>query len=280
MTPTPQSGRRWLVERVERGQPLVWCGYGLSLAVAEAMAAVCRARGAPSYALAPNEVQGRGRIAVAYLSRSARDPGCRVDLLVTASGGSRPAWADEVIPVGDPDGGADPWLPLSYAHIVVQELARALELRTAPLISPPRDLGVQPGLLLVERHSPVVRSVLRAATDKLGALPLDAMSSEELGHGMHSQLWRQPEHWVVWLISAVRDPSPTVRAWCEEVGVEVRELCLPDAGSDARYAIQLFDLALDVVASAAERQALSTTQSSLPAMLDELRSSHGSSRRG
>lgn len=278
MNPEAASGRRWLTERLERGDPLVWSGYGLSLAAAEAMAAVVRDLGVSSYALAPNELARSDGENVAYLSRSAQNPGRRVGLLVSEKI-KAPLWTEAVISVRDSDHDGDPWLPLAYARAVGHELAATLgQCAPAPISLPP-EFGQQATIVLVERYSPVARSVLRAAVDKLGPLDLVVMSRQELGHGMHGQLWRDPRRWRVWLGADTDDAASVVGAWCRNVGVEVGRLQLERPQPGVASAIQVFDLALSAVAIAAHNRGLSTDEVPLPVMVDNLRSAPGPGQR-
>ena len=268
----------WLREQVALGGPVVWSGYGLSLAVAETLAAVSRELGMASYALTPGDLGDVREGKVAYLSRSGRHPGGTVDLLVTEAGASaaRPI-AATVLTIDDPDAGSDPWLPLRYARVTVRAVVEALGVPpTAPIELPqlPELDGEIRCILLFEKHSRVARSAVRSVREKIGRSPCEAMTFAELGHGVHSQLWARPEEHRVCIASCGgerSDAETAVRAWCESVGVRVCDLSLLDRGEGAGQAVQTFETTLALLEQFASRNDLPLTRAPIPSELDSLR---------
>lgn len=272
------DGEAWLREQIDRGGPIVWSGYGLSLAVAEVLAAVSRELGAVSYALNPGDLRSGQLGGIAHLSRSAREPGRPVDLLVTETTdpGAYPA-AARVLMIDDPDGGSDPWLPTRYARATVCGVAEVLgcppsePIDLAPDLELDADIGC---LLLFKAHSRVVRSTLRAVREKIGVSPCEAMTFAELGHGFHGQLWAHPEEHRVWILCApgsVGGPELAVRAWCEEVGVPVQDLALGESEGGALEVIRLFETTLALFERFARSSRLPLERSPIPDRLDSLR---------
>jgi hypothetical protein len=280
-TPGPigLDGADWLREEIKRGGPLIWSGYGLSLAVAEVLAAVSRELGAVSYAINPADLGIERTAGVAYLSRSGRDPGRPVDLLVTEAReqGSRAGpYAARILLIEDPDEGSDPWLPTRYARATVHGVACSLGLEPVSVGLPPGpEVGTGDGcLLLFEAHSRVVRSTLRAVREKIGVSPCEAMSFAELGHGFHGQLWARPEDHCVWILrscGAAEGPELAIRAWCGEVGVPVHDLALLESHGGALGVIELFERTLDIFERFALRNGLPLHNAPIPAQLDRLR---------
>lgn len=267
----------WLKDHLRAQTPLVWCGYGLSRALAHALAAIARAEGVHAYAVTPADVQARARGKVAYVSRSGRDPGIEVDFLITQEGRrrewTRPGLVEFV--VRDADGGGEPWLPIEYARQTLLTLAASLDITPSLAVELSAIVPRIGHLVLVmERHGDIVGKLFEVSRHKLGPLPFVAIGRDEIGHGFHSRLWQEPGAYTLCccvLGGTITEPWARLGDWCEKVGVPLHWRFLDPAACEQARVIQLFLSALSLVEAHARSTGCPTSVAGLPRALDDLR---------
>lgn len=264
------DGAAWLAEALRSGRQLLWTGHGASFALALALAEVLEERGASSQALPASRVRGRETCVV---SQSARDLGVRTVLLVTESE-RVPSWTSaprlEV-----PGGKGEPpeWLPLSF-------LRRALETARAALALPPWSRPAPPVLapgsevIVLARQAGPLRALVDAARGKLEELPLHGLAYDELGHGLHARLWRQPAAYQVLLLRGGGDEAgqwEAILRWCAEAGVATQELLLGSSASAGTGPLEVLDQGLVLIETLCAVRRIDWRTSRLPEGSDWLR---------
>lgn len=161
--------------------PLIFTGSGLSWSVALTCAALCREARIAAFALGPADIASlTGPGTVISVSRSGSRPTSACLLLGPTDGD------DIVLPVGDPDDGRSPWLPVDHAIAVIAQVRLDLAIARGR----PVDVSAigQFNALIVERHAHVAQAAFDAVADKLRTSRLRALDRDQVGHGFHAKL--------------------------------------------------------------------------------------------
>jgi hypothetical protein len=260
------------VAAVRAGEPLLWTGHGASFALARAFAESIELLGGRAHALAPEDCHGRHE-RVCLVSQSARDPGLDVWLLVTAATGA-PSWTAAprfVIPLERAE--SSEWMPLSFQRRALEAFRGAFALSPWDRAFTP-DADTRSHVLLTRRHVAPLRALFEAARWKLDDPGLEAVSFDELGHGLHARLWRHPDRYRLRLLvppGARAAVLTSVERWCAEFGVAWEEASLRSGADDAALPLELFDHGLAALQAACTARDIDWRLSPLPASADWLR---------
>ena len=213
-------------------------GNGLSFALASSLASALRARGYVAFCGLPDNQNYVDRTGCVLVSGSARQPLKPVHILITNDNNS-PAWFDgtksSLIKVKDEM--PEAWFPLDFARVILGtdwvpstaaiHLAKKCEIN-----------------LLFDTCGPDARKYILAASDKIGKIPLRALSIGEFGHGFHSRLINTEIPQLVIFCFPSSSPSKKrndVRNWIADYthSIHVDQLDLPGTAYSAEYALSV-----------------------------------------
>ncbi len=105
-------------------------------------------------------------------------------------------------------------------------------------------------------------------------LPLEVTSCEELGHGLHARLWRQPAgHRVRLLGGGGNEPKAmrAVRQWCKKVGVSLVDVGLQASPGTGAQPLAALDYGLSLIEELCMARGIDWRTSRLPPEADWLR---------
>ena len=265
-----RDGHAWLSGAVREKRSLIWTGHGASFALAQIFAAALEDLGCASRALPISQCGGAE---VCLVSQTARDPGLTVSLLVTQPERSSNWTSAPRLEV--PHSGQPEWLPLSFMREALRAFGLALRVPPWSGLRAPQG-EPRSEILVVERHVEPLRSLADAARHKLEGLPLEVVSCDELGHGLHARLWRRPEAYRVRLLrqtEGVPGWTEPVRKWCEQVGTSLVEMKLGTSAEERTGAqpLEAFDHGLALIEALCMAHGINWQESQVPAEADWLR---------
>jgi hypothetical protein len=264
------GGHAWLSGAVREKRSLIWTGHGASFALAQVFAAALEELGCASRALPVSQCGGAE---VCLVSQTARDPALTVALLVTQR--ERKSIWTSAPRLEVPHLGQSEWLPLSFMREALRAFGLALGVPPWPSLTVPH-CEPRSEILVVERYVEPLRSLVGAARHKLEGLPLEVVSSDELGHGLHARLWRRPEAHRVRLLRQTEGEQrwiEPVRKWCEQVGTALVEMKLGTSAEKRTGAqpLEVFEHGLALVEALCLAHGINWQESQVPAEADWLR---------
>lgn len=268
--PECSRGAVWLAGALRGSRPLCWTGHGAAYALAVTLAEVGADLGCPSLSIPAYQARGREACVV---SQSGRDIGARPQLLVTACERGVPGDDTPRLLVAERRDARPEWLPISFLADAVATVQRVASLPewprpVAPTIDPRRRIVV-----VAERGGPL-HALADAARCKIAELPLDAISWDELGHGLHARIYQRPDRHLVVLL-AREDDEPQLREavprWCAQAGVATREVRLSAPPGSGAGPLELFDHGLSILEATCNAHGIDWQTSRVPASADWLR---------
>lgn len=266
---------QWLRERALIKEKIVWVGYGLSFALAQAFAEIFQQMGVISWAMTPAELERVDLdILVGYVSRSASQLNQNVDFLITQEG-SDISWTDAVcLSVSDIDNGKDVWLALDYTKETLLSFSKVFRLGNCKVSYVDTELQHNKiNVVVFETYAKPVQLLFQACNDKMNQRSLIAMNRREIGHGFHYRLWAESDRYILYLcqISNWDDVRKLLETWLERVGVPGNYVFLNDELSESGKVIEAFCIGIELVKKFARLEQIVLCEKPLPAVLDGLR---------
>ncbi len=265
---------QWLKEQIKSEKPIVWVGYGLSYALAQTLADIFQQMGILSFALTPLEAKDlKIKAQIGYISRSGKNL-VDADFIVTQEG-TDISWTDApCLSIPDVDNGKDPWLALNYTEQTLFTIGYALNL-TLPQ-KPHEDNFIynhEFEVLVLNRHVKPIQFLFQACNDKLDNSSLVAIAYDEIGHGFHFKLWKQPHKYTLHLCIRPNEEAlwTPLCNWVEMMQIPIRQISLDKNLPIQSQAIENFCIALRIVRSLARQKNLPSIQKPLPENFDKLR---------
>lgn len=266
---------QWLKQKVLVKEKIVWVGYGLSYALAEAFAEIFRQMGIISWALTPSELETVNLdVHIGYVSRSGRELKRKIDFLVTQDG-SDISWTNApCLSVLDVDHGESVWLALDYTRETLLSFSKALGLCYSYKKYINHNIAQKLfDVIVFEQYSRPVQILFQASSDKLNKQNLLAIDCREIGHGFHYRLWSNPEQYVLYLCkeSGAYYEWGELEKWAQKVQVQVNEIFLSDAPTACEKIVDIFCFGIDLIELFAQQEGISIQRKPLPDELDYLR---------
>lgn len=260
----------WLTDAIRAGSPLLWTGQGASYALAQAFAESVEELGCPSDAIPVYRARGKE---ACVISQAGRDLGVRPLLLVTGAERGPLSSAAPRLLVCSSHGALPEWLPLSFLRSALSAARAVLKLPPWPRPRPPAvDQGSE--LIVVAPKAGPLCTLVEAARRKLEDLALEAVSFDELGHGLHARLYRRPEAYRVVLLSSGDDElglQSAARRWCADVGVAVEVLPMTAAAGSGARPLEMLDHGLTILETLCDARRIDWRTVRIPTAADWLR---------
>lgn len=245
-------------------------GHGLSFALASSLASALRARGYVAFCGLPEDQNFADRTGCVLVSESARQPLKPIHILVTNENNS-PAWFDRtknsLIKVKNEM--TEAWFPLDFSHAILgTDWVPSMD-----AIHLEKDCEIN---LVFDTCGPDARKYIQAASDKIGKIPLRALSIEEFGHGFHSRLINPEMPQLVIFCFPSSSPSKKrneVRNWITDHthSIHVDQLDLPGPEYSEKYALSVGVAMISFIKLVCDQLDIDLCHCPIPWKIDTLR---------
>jgi len=181
---------KWLTNSIDNKDILIWCGYGVSFSFAQLLAEALRQIQIVSYAIKPDEIIKNPLPKIIYLSQSAKKINSDVSLIITQEKQDI-SWTKALNLSIKPQNEAISWLPLEYTSTLLFNFAEILSIKLDVKNSCYSILNKNITNIFISECSVIpIQTLLFSVASKTINLPIISIDINELGHGLHYQIWK------------------------------------------------------------------------------------------